>query len=48
MTPGRIRKIIPFTLVHLYLDYLEFELLHVSVSRRKLSFYFYLQLIPEG
>ncbi|CAA9320931.1 hypothetical protein AVDCRST_MAG84-1345 [uncultured Microcoleus sp.] len=48
MTPARIRKIIPFTLVHFHFDYLKFELLHVSVSRRKSSVNFSLQLIPEG
>ncbi|WP_333199338.1 hypothetical protein [Microcoleus sp. S28C3] len=47
MTATRIQEI-PFTLVHLYLDYLEFELLHVSASRRNSSFNFPLQLIPEG
>ncbi|MEG4586611.1 hypothetical protein QUA54_15500 [Microcoleus sp. MOSTC5] len=47
MTATRIQEI-PFTLVYLYLNYLEFELLHVSVSRRKSSVNFSLQLIPEG
>ncbi|MEG3839201.1 hypothetical protein [Microcoleus sp. herbarium14] len=34
LTPARMREI-RFTFVHFHLNYREFELLHVSVSRRK-------------